>query len=42
MYRLRWVVETNLRHLRQTLAMDVLRCTTAEGVLKGLTTFVPI
>lgn len=36
LYGLRWTVETNLRHLKQTLRLDVLRCQTAEGVLKEL------
>jgi Transposase DDE domain len=42
LYGLRWGVETNLKHLKQTLKMDVLRCTTVEGVLKELTVFVLI
>jgi hypothetical protein len=36
LYGLRWRVEVNLRHLKQTMQMDVLRCTTVEGVLKEL------
>jgi Transposase DDE domain len=40
LYGLRWGVETNLRHLKQTLGMDVLRCTTVDGVLKELAVFV--
>jgi hypothetical protein len=36
LYGLRWAVETNLRHLKQTLHLDVLRCQTPEGVLKEL------
>jgi Transposase DDE domain len=36
LYGLRWTVETNLRHLKQTLHLDVLRCQTPEGVLKEL------
>ena len=40
LYGLRWGVETNLRHLKQTLGMDVLHCTTVAGVLKELTVFV--
>lgn len=36
----RWDVETNLRHLKTTMAMDVLRCKTVEGVLKELTVYV--
>jgi hypothetical protein len=42
LYGLRWQVETNLKHLKQTLKMDVLRCGTVEGVLKELTVFVLI
>jgi hypothetical protein len=40
LYGLRWGVETNLRHLKQTLKMDVLHCTTVAGVLKELAMFV--
>ena len=40
LYGLRWGVETNLRHLKQTLGMDVLHCTTVAGVLKELMLFV--
>ena len=42
LYGLRWAVETNLRHLKQTLHLDVLRCQTVEGVLKELAVFVLI
>jgi hypothetical protein len=42
LYGLRWSVETNLKHLKQTLQMDILRCKTVEGVLKELTVFVLI
>jgi hypothetical protein len=35
----RWQIETNLRHLKQTMKMDVLRCETVSGVLKELTVF---
>jgi hypothetical protein len=42
LYGLRWAVETNLRHLKQTLGLDVLRCQTVEGVLKELTLLVLI
>jgi hypothetical protein len=34
-----WYIEVNLRHLKQTRGMDVLRCTTVEGVLKELAVF---
>jgi hypothetical protein len=36
LYRQRWQIETNFRHLKQTLRMDVLRCQTVEGVQKEL------
>lgn len=36
LYGARWDIETNLRHLKQTMGMDVLHCTTREGVLKEL------
>jgi hypothetical protein len=40
LYACRWQVETNLRHLKQTLKMDVLRCETLPGVIKELSMFV--
>jgi len=39
LYATRWQVETNLRHLKQTLKMDVLRCETFVGVMKELQAF---
>ena len=39
LYGQRWNIETNLRHLKQTMKMDVLRCETVQGVLKELTVF---
>ena len=39
LYGQRWRTETNFRHLKQTLRMDVLRCQTVEGVQKELTTY---
>lgn len=36
LYGQRWQIETNLRHLKQTMKMDVLRCKTVEGVKKEL------
>lgn len=30
----RWMIETNIRHLKITLGMDVLKCKTLEGVRK--------
>ncbi len=35
----RWDVETNLRHLKITLGLDVLRCKTEAGVRKELAVF---
>ncbi len=39
LYGLRWQVETNLRHLKTTMKMDVLRCQTAEGIFRELAVF---
>jgi hypothetical protein len=39
LYGVRWRVEQNLRHLKQTMGMDVLRCMTVEGVMKELTVY---
>jgi DDE family transposase len=39
LYGQRWKIETNLRHLKQTMKMDVLHCETVNGVLKELTVF---
>lgn len=38
-YGQRWNIETNLRHLKQTMKMDVLHGETVAGVLKELTVF---
>src|SRR5207244_401806 len=35
----RWQIETNLRHLKTTMKMEVLPCHTVEGVLKELAMF---
>jgi Transposase DDE domain len=40
LYAKRWGVEVNLRHLKQTLQMDILRCETWQGVWKELLVFV--
>jgi hypothetical protein len=40
LYESRWGVEVNIRHLKQTMEMDVLRCETRKGVLKELSMFV--
>lgn len=39
LYGQRWQIETNFRHLKQTLRMDVLRCKTVAGVTKELTMY---
>jgi hypothetical protein len=39
LYHMRWQVETNLRHLKQTRGLDVLHCQRLIGVLKELTVF---
>lgn len=39
LYGLRWQAETNLRHLKATMRMDVLRCQTVEGVQRELLVF---
>jgi hypothetical protein len=39
LYGLRWQVETNLRHLKTTMKMDVLRCQTADGIFRELAVF---
>lgn len=39
LYGLRWGVETDLRHLKQTMQMDVLHCQTVAGVAKELAVF---
>jgi len=36
LYGQRWLVETNLRHLKQTLGMDVLRTKSLNNILKEL------
>lgn len=36
LYGQRWKIETNFRHLKQTMGMDVLRCKTLAGVQKEL------
>ena len=38
-YQRRWQIELNFRHLKQTMGMDVLKCKTADGVLKELAVF---
>jgi hypothetical protein len=40
LYEKRWSVEVNLRHLKQSLGMEVLRCESWRGVWKELLVFV--
>jgi hypothetical protein len=42
LYEQRWQVEGHLRHLKQTLGLDVLRCQTVPGVVKELLVFVTV
>ena len=42
LYEKRWQVEVNLKHLKETLKMDVLRCQTFKGVIKELLMFVVV
>ncbi len=39
LYARRWQVETNLRHLKATMRMDILRCQTADGIHRELAVF---
>lgn len=39
LYGQRWQIETNLRHLKQTLGMDVLKCKSVDGILKEALVF---
>lgn len=39
LYGRRWEIETNFRHLKTTMRMDVLHCQTVQGVLKELIMF---
>jgi hypothetical protein len=38
----RWQVETNFRHLKIAMAMDVLHCKTVKGICKELHAFILI
>jgi Transposase DDE domain len=42
LYRRRWEVEGNLKDLKITMKMDVLRCETVAGVSKELLMFAPV
>ena len=39
LYGVRWRVEQNLKHLKLTMKLDVLKCKTVDGVLKELAIF---
>ena len=39
LYGTRWRVEENLKSLKQTMKMDVLKCMTVDGVVKELTMY---
>jgi DDE family transposase len=39
LYRRRWQVELNFRHIKISMKMDVLKCRTVDGVMKELTMF---
>jgi Transposase DDE domain len=39
LYKLRWEIETNFRHLKTTLKMEHLKCQSADGVIKELMVF---
>ena len=39
LFRRRWEIETHFGHIKTTMAMDVLKCQTVEGVLKELHVF---
>ena len=39
LYRRRWRIELNLRHIKISMKMDCLRCKTVDGVLKELAMF---
>ena len=39
LYRSRWQIEVNFRHLKTTMGMEVLHCQTVAGVLKELHVF---
>ena len=39
LYAGRWQIETNLRHLKTTMGMDVLRCETVDGIHREVAMF---
>ena len=40
LYGMRWEIETNFRHLKISMKMDILKCKTVEGVKKELCSFI--
>jgi hypothetical protein len=42
LYERRWQIEVDLRHLKQTLGMEVLHCQSVTSVIKELLTFVAV
>ena len=40
LYGIRWDIETDLKHLKTTMGLDVLKCKTVDGVMKEVMTFV--
>ncbi len=39
LYGRRWQIETNLRHIKATMGMDILRCQTVDGIHRELAVF---
>ena len=39
LYRRRWQIELNIRHLKITMKMDILHCKTVDGVMKEMAMF---
>ena len=42
LFRRRWEIETDFRHIKTTMKMDVLKCQTVEGVMRELHVFAMI
>jgi len=40
LYGIRWDIETDLKHLKTTMGLDVLKCRSVDGVLKEVMAFV--
>ena len=39
LYRRRWQIELNIRHIKISMTMDILHCKTVDGVMKELAVF---